>query len=982
MTIVVSDATLAANPDAYTTDAGATLTVAAPGVLANDTGTPAPAVTPATGPTVQGGSFTIAADGGFTYVPPAGFASPPGDRFGYTITNAGGSASATVGITVLGPEQAPFVASTNPVNGATGVGSSTSLIVTFSESVHVTSTAFSLECPVGTPIAFANATTSPATSFVLDPTPLLPPGATCTLRVTASEVSDADLDDPPNLMASDYTATFAVDAAPAVTSSTPPNGGGALVDDPITLVFSEPVDATGSAFTLECPVGTPILFTPTASPATTFVLDPVGPLPAGATCTVTVVSSQISDTDAGDPPNIMASDYVFTFTLDAAPSVTSTVPANAATGVANDANLTVTFSESVSLTGSAVTLECPVGVPIPVTNTTASPATSFVLDPAPLLPAGVTCAVTVAASQVTDTDANDPPDTLTADSVFTFTTDAAPSVASTLPANGATNVGPTADVSITFSESVHVTGTAFTLECPVGSPVAFTNTTPSPATTFVLDPTAPLPSGTSCTVGVVASQVTDADANDPPTTMAADYSFAFTTDAAPTVTSTMPSNGAASVGSDTSISITFSEAVNATGSAFTLECPAATPIVFTSTTASPATTFVLDPTPTLPAGTICTVGVAASQITDQDANDPPDTMAADVTVTFTTDAAPTVSSTVPANGGNMLVGDNISVTFSESVSVTASAFALECPVGTPMPFTNTTASPATTFLLDPTGNLPTGATCTASVVAAQVTDTDAGDPPDTMAANYVFTFGTDPPPSVTATTPVNGATTVTATANLTVTFSEAVNVSGNWFQIVCATSGTRNVADTVVTGGPTTFTIDPTTDFAAGESCTATVLAAQVADQDANDPPDTMAANDVFSFTIDAAASVASTTPANGAANQAVDTDLTITFSEPVYGDGQLVPDRVRHERHAQRRRHGGDGRADHVHHQSDHGLRDRRALHDDGHGGAGDRSGCATTRRTPWRRTTSSASRWTRPQRSRARRRRTARRTRWRTGT
>jgi hypothetical protein len=65
---------------------------------------------------------------------------------------------------------------------------------------------------------------------------------------------------------------------------------------------------------------------------------------------------------------------------------------------------------------------------------------------------------------------------------------------------------------------------------------------------------------------------------------------------------------------------------------------------------------------------------------------------------------------------------------------------------------------------------------------------------------------------------------------------------------VCGSSGTRNVADTVVTGGPTTFTVNPNLDFIGGDTCTVTVFAAQVSDQDANDPPDTMAANFVFSF--------------------------------------------------------------------------------------------------------------------------------------
>ncbi len=150
----------------------------------------------------------------------------------------------------------------------------------------------------------------------------------------------------------------------------------------------------------------------------------------------------------------------------------------------------------------------------------------------------------------------------------------------------------------------------------------------------------------------------------------------------------------------------------------------------------------------------------------------------------------------------------------------------------------------------------------------------------------VVAFGVpvDVEPSVSSTNPTGGATDVLLTGNIDVTFSEPVNVSGNWFQLVCP-SGTRNVADTVVTGGPTTFTINPNVDFANSETCTLTVFAAQVADQDSNDPPDNMAANYVTSFTTigpDAAPDVASTVPADGATNVPLNQNITVNFTEPV----------------------------------------------------------------------------------------------------
>jgi predicted extracellular nuclease len=101
-------------------------------------------------------------------------------------------------------------------------------------------------------------------------------------------------------------------------------------------------------------------------------------------------------------------------------------------------------------------------------------------------------------------------------------------------------------------------------------------------------------------------------------------------------------------------------------------------------------------------------------------------------------------------------------------------------------------------------------------------------------------------PSVSSTIPGDGDTNVPVDSNLTVNFSEPVDVTGAWFDLTCDSSGAHSAA---VSGGPVSFTLDPDADFAAGESCTGTIFAAQVSDQDTDDPPDNMAADYSFSFT-------------------------------------------------------------------------------------------------------------------------------------
>src|SRR5262245_54436355 len=108
------------------------------------------------------------------------------------------------------------------------------------------------------------------------------------------------------------------------------------------------------------------------------------------------------------------------------------------------------------------------------------------------------------------------------------TPEEAPAVTTTIPASGASNVSPNSNLVITFSESVTAAPDAFSIQCPAASPQAFTQSA-SPASRFTLTLSTPLPSGTTCTVTVAAGAISDTDANDPPDSMAADFSFSFTT---------------------------------------------------------------------------------------------------------------------------------------------------------------------------------------------------------------------------------------------------------------------------------------------------------------------------------------------------------------------------------------------------------------------------------------------------------------------
>lgn len=129
-------------------------------------------------------------------------------------------------------------------------------------------------------------------------------------------------------------------------------------------------------------------------------------------------------------------------------------------------------------------------------------------------------------------------------------------------------------------------------------------------------------------------------------------------------------------------------------------------------------------------------------------------------------------------------------------------------------------------------------------------DFTVGTPSPRNTSSAATPCGTgDAAPTVASTTPADGATNVPLDSNVTVTFSEPVDVQDDGFAVSCSVSGPH---DPTLSGGPTTYALDPLQDFSYGDTCTLTVTAAKVTDADSNDPPDTMTADYTSSFSVPA----------------------------------------------------------------------------------------------------------------------------------
>ncbi len=151
------------------------------------------------------------------------------------------------------------------------------------------------------------------------------------------------------------------------------------------------------------------------------------------------------------------------------------------------------------------------------------------------------------------------------------------------------------------------------------------------------------------------------------------------TDLPPTVSSTQPANLASNVGRDANIVVQFSEPVQTNGTWFALNCASSGSVAFTVSGVGSSRT--IDPTSTLAFGEQCTATITAANVVDLDGT--PDAMANDFNFSFATvaDLAPTVASTIPVdNAGNVPIGTNVTVNFSEPVTTSGSWYQIQCSV--------------------------------------------------------------------------------------------------------------------------------------------------------------------------------------------------------------------------------------------------------------------------------------------------------------
>lgn len=627
----------------------------------------------------------------------------------------------------------PLVLSTNPTNGATNIPLEKIITVTFNEPMNpatITPSAISLQGVPSGGRGFVDVSGTVAYDGATNTMSFTPTTRLVAKTTYTGTIATSVKDKTGNALQVAYAWSFntGITVSPTVSVTDPLNNAtGVVLNKVLTATFSVPMDPltiTTSTFTVK--QGATSVAGTVAYTGSTALFKPTAALTANTIYTATIT------TGAKNNSNIsLASDYVWKFTTGVvvAPSVTSTDPANLATGVPLNKVTSVIFSEAMdptSITASTFTLKT--GATF-ISGTISYSGTTAMFTPASNLLSGTlyTATLNTGAKNLAGV-------ALANDYVWSFTagTITAPLVTSTDPANGAINVPVNKVINVNFNQAMDpstITGSTFTLKNGATS-IAGAVTYSGVMASFT--PTASLVSGTTYT-----ATITTGAKNVAGTALANNFAWTFTVGAAtaPTVTLTDPSNLGTNVALNKIISATFSQAMDPltiTSSTFTLKAgtsPVAGAINYSGTTA----TFT--PTVFLVSGTTytATITVGARNVAGT-------SLANDFVWTFATGSitAPTVISTDPADLVTGVSLDKvISASFSQAMdplTITSSTFNLKIGASTVLGTVNYAGTTAT---FTPTSNLLSGTIYTATITTGAKNAAGVA-----LVNNYVWSFST------------------------------------------------------------------------------------------------------------------------------------------------------------------------------------------------------------------------------------------------
>ncbi|WP_204913053.1 DUF4082 domain-containing protein [Microlunatus spumicola] len=512
-------------------------------------------------------------------------------------------------------DDAPLqVSSTTPASAATGVATTTVVSASFSRDIDPASLQLTVSDATGNLVGGQLA--YDAASRTGEFTTAAPLAGATTYTATASAASAAGV-----AMSAPKTWTFttADTQAPTVTTVSPADAAaGVSTSAKVVASFASPIDPTSALFTVAAS-GTGAVVSgstayDTATRTATFT-------PASALADDTGYTASVSARNTSGISMPAPKTWTFSTADTQPPSVSTTSPAPAATGVSRTTKVTATFTRAVDATTVVATLKN--------TSTSAAVAGTTAYDPASktvtFTPSAALTDLTGYTASVTAKNVSGV--AMAAPQTWSFTTadSVAPTVSAVSPASGANGVNAATKVTATFARAVDPTSVALSLRTSGGTAVAGTVAYDATSRTATFTPGAALGSFGTYTATASAKNPSGLPMSSPRT-----WSFTTADTDAPSVTTKTPEAGGTDVAAGSNVTATFARAVSTTGLTLTLRNAAGTVAGSTSYNAT-TRTVTFNPTADLTSSTAYTVSVSASSTTGV-------AMASPTTWSFTTAA--------------------------------------------------------------------------------------------------------------------------------------------------------------------------------------------------------------------------------------------------------------------------------------------------------------------------------------------------------
>ena len=728
------------------------------------------------------------------------------------------------------------------------------------------------------------------------------------------------------ITAANATFTIVDTDVPTLTSSTPTDGATEVgVNDNIVLNFSKAVDAESGNIIIykssddseveSIPVGNAKV---SGSGSTQVTINPAATLDSSTNYYVQIAATAFDDSSSNSYAGINDKTTLNFTTADvAAPTLSSSTPADGATGIAVDTNIVLNFNEAVDAeSGNIIIYKSSdnsqvESIPVGDSKVSGSGSTAITINPSSTLDGSTAYYVQVAATAFDDSSSNSYAGISDATTLnFTTADIGAPTLSSSVPTDGATGIGVNANIVLTFNEAVDAESGNIVIykssdDSEVESiPVGNAKVSGSGSTEITINPATTLDSLTGYYVQVAATAFDDSSSNSyAGITNTTTLNFTTADVEAPTLTFS-PLDSATGIADNTNITITFDEAIRNTenseltdtnvDSLITLKetNSSGSNIDFDATIDSDKKIITINPDSDFSSEQVIYVAIGAT------VEDSSDNAISASNITFTVAAPtspPSLTFSPSDNSASIAVDTNITITFDKAIRHIDNTDITDTNIdslitlrktnssGVGIPFNATIDSTNKVITINPSSNFSSSQVVYVAIGAA-VEDYYNNA---ISSSSITFTVVDTAAPTITF-NPSNSDTDVTVSSNITLTFNEAIRNTNNTALTDSNVDSLITLKDSDEDGDNISFdatidsdkkiiTINPDSNFSS-EQTVYVAIGATVEDSSDN----AITATDITFTAADSTPPTLTFTPADSDTGIAINSDITIAFNESI----------------------------------------------------------------------------------------------------